>query len=76
MTYATELVQHYRLALRYLWDVHFRLPQFAPDLSTVRDFDCLKLPLYRALPARRLEPLGEEPGAIFGATFSVVPPLN
>jgi len=75
MTRATEYVQKYRLALRDIWNYHMRF-LFPVDGDSVRDFESLKLPLFRALVARQLEPLGEPEDRIFGNSFKVVPALN
>ncbi len=78
MTHATEIIQQYRLALRHIWNSHFwgnQGPSFR-DWESVRDFEKLKLPIYEALVARRLEPLGAVPKAVFGNAFRVVPPAT
>jgi hypothetical protein len=71
MTRATHYVQHYRLALRDLWNYHMRLPQFPPDGDTARAFDTLRVPLFEALVTRQLEPLAEPIGSIFGDAFRI-----
>ena len=72
MTYATYLIENYRLALRDLWNKHLRPPHVAADRDSVRDLDSLKLPLFRTLVLRRLDPKDTSPLRIFGDRFRVV----
>ncbi|MBV9760726.1 MAG: hypothetical protein JO340_09185 [Acidobacteriaceae bacterium] len=76
MIYATEVVQQYRVALRYLWNAHLRPDTGANDWEPVRALNALKLPLFLALVMRKLDYHGEDPTQIFGNAFRVVPPLS
>jgi hypothetical protein len=73
MTYATELVHHYRLALRELWNTYLWPHQQSLGLELSHRFREIRLPLYTLIMADRLEPLGETPTRIFGPAFKVVP---
>lgn len=70
MIEVTDMVQRYRLVLRHIWNAGLWVD---PDLrrwESVDSFKELKLPLFRALVAN---PLGFEPGEIFGKQFRVAP---
>lgn len=73
MTYATELIQQYRLALRYLWNTHFWSDQSYRDVDSLLRFKQLKLPLFISLVAKVLGPDLESPSELFGDDYKVVP---
>ncbi len=72
MTYATELVNNYRMALRNLWNGHYWIDHRFRDSETVWSFMKVTLPMYQALVHSRLEPLGEPASTVFGNGFSIV----
>lgn len=76
MTYATEIVQNYRLALRDLWNNHFWLSEPYRDSARVPEFKALKLPLFVSLVAMRLGPDLKPPKELFGSAYLVVPPAK
>lgn len=76
MTYATEIIQQYRLALRYLWNIHFWSDQSYRDLESLTRFNQLKLPLFRSLVAKVLGPDLETPSELFGEAYKVVPKVT
>jgi hypothetical protein len=76
MTYATEIIHQYRLALRYLWNTHFWSNQAIRDIQAIREFEELKLSLFTWLVAKRLGPDFEAPTSVFGDPYKVVPKVN
>ncbi len=76
MTYATELVQRYRLALHTLWNLHFWAPEPFRDEHAATQFERVKLPLFLSLVEDRLGSDLPAPTRIFGDAFQLVPPLN
>ena len=72
MTYATDLVQQYRLALHHIWNVHFWDSRVEKDWDLVKEFNTLKLPLFNALVAARLAPQMASSGQIFGEEYKVI----
>jgi hypothetical protein len=76
MTYASELIQQYRQALHYLWNMHFWAPEPFREYASVRQFDRVKLPLFLSLVVDRLGSDLEDPKQIFGSAFKVVPPVT
>ena len=74
MTLATELIQQYRFALRDLWNTYFWGDKSDRDWESLKVFNELKLPLFTALVATRLQSYVAPPHEIFGEAFRVVPP--
>jgi hypothetical protein len=73
-TDVTDIVQRYRLALRYIWNCCFWVDPSLRNWDSVDSFRRLKLPLFRALVG---DPLDLEPGdEIFGTQFEVVPHIQ
>lgn len=73
MTYATELVQQYRLALQYIWNIHFWSDETYRTIESIRLFNEVKRPLFTTLVAKRLGPDLEAPLEVFGAAYKIVP---
>lgn len=73
MTYATDVIQQYRIALRYLWNTHFWPDSSEEGWEDVKQFNNLKLPLFVALVLRRLDVRAADPTGIFGESFRVIP---
>lgn len=69
-TDVTDIVQRYRLALRYIWNCCIWVDPNLQDWDSVYSFRKVKLPLFKALVG---EPLGFEADEIFGERFQVVP---
>lgn len=69
MVDVTEMVQRYRLALRYIWNSAIWVDPDLRDWESVDSFRELQLPLFKALVAN---PLGFEPEKVFGDRFRVV----
>lgn len=66
----TELVQRYRLALRYVWNSCIWVDADRRNWESFYVFRDLKLPLFEALVA---SPLSLETTQIFGDQFHIVP---
>ena len=76
MIYATELVQRYRQALIYLWNMQYWAPNEFRDWDCVAEFNPLKLPLFIGLVVNRLHSHAAEPARIFGEEYKIVPHLT
>jgi len=79
MTYPTEIIQGYRLALQFLWNAHYWRDERFRDWESAKDFEKLLPMLFRGLVTRRLEPLSEPVSAeqgLFGPSYRVVPSLK
>jgi hypothetical protein len=76
MTYATDVVQQYRMALRHLWNAHIWCDSYASDWEPLRLLNHLKLPLFIALVMSKLDFRGPDPTSIFGDSFKVVPRIS
>ena len=66
----TDVVQRYRLALRYIWNSCIWVEPNSRNWDSVYAFRSLKLPLFRTLIADQLDIQTEE---LFGKGFQVVP---
>ena len=75
MTYATDIVQQYRLALHHIWNVHFWGSQVEKDWDLVNEFNTLKLPLFNVLVVARLAPEMASSRQIFGEEYKVIPKI-
>lgn len=73
MTLVTDLIQRYRFALREIWNTYFWTERPAPDWDSLKVFNELKLPLFAALVASRLQTYVPPPTRIFGPDYRVVP---
>jgi hypothetical protein len=73
LTYATEIVLQYRLALQYLWNHHFWPDQSYRNWDGVDALNKVKLPLFVSLVSERLGPDFESPSEIFGEPYQAVP---
>lgn len=69
MTYATELVQNYRLALQTLWNNHYWSNEGFRDSETVIDFERVQSRLFRGLVGRRLEPFAVASETVFRSAY-------
>ncbi len=69
----TDMVQRYRLALRYIWNSCIWVDPELRDWDSVYSFRELQLPLFKALVADALQ---IEAKALFGPRFPVVPELE
>ena len=76
MTYATDIVQQYRIALRHLWNAHLWPAPRVSDWEPIGLLNGLKLPLFIALVMSQLDLRGPDPTAIFGDSFKVVPKIS
>lgn len=76
MTYATDIVQQYRVAMRYLWNAHLWIDPSARDWEPVRLLNGLKLPVFIALVMSKLDFRGPDPSSVFGDSFKVVPKIS
>jgi len=70
----TEIVSRYRLALRHIWNSYYYADPSLRTWDSVDSWRALKLPLFRALVADRLDlPPANE---IFGKGFYVSPRMD
>jgi len=73
-TDVTDIVQRYRLALRYIWNSCIWVDPALRTWDSVYSFRDLKLPLFRSLVA---DPLHlSKADSIFGERFEVVPDMS
>ena len=69
----TDIVQQYRLALSYLWNHHFWATSAMREWESVEVFEQIKVPLFEALVARRVERDSGGRTMIFGDGYKIVP---
>jgi hypothetical protein len=69
-TDVTDMIQRYRLALRYIWNSSIWTDPNLRNWESVYSFRKLKLPLFQTLIA---DPLELQRDAIFGEDFEVAP---
>jgi hypothetical protein len=73
-TDVTDIVQRYRLALRYIWNSCIWVDPNLRTWDSVYSFRDLKLPLFRSLVADPLDMNAVD--SIFGKGFEVVPDME